>query len=158
MPLGQDTQFLRVVTVAVPTAGADFVATCPGEAIWRVLGGRFVFTTSAAVANRLVSLILDDQTDSLLQTPAGAVQAAGAAQPYSLFPGSPSASLAGAPWLLPTPTDGLVMLPGHRLRSSTALIDVGDQYSAIKLYVEQYPTGPARRVTPSVTSYATDKA
>lgn len=155
--IDQNLQYLRVISVVQPAVGTEWVQAAPGQGFWRVLGLRFVLITDANVANRAVSLILDDQTDSLIQIPAGAVQINGVTQPYSLFPGSPSAALAGAPWLLPSPTDGLVLMPGFRLRSSTAAIQVGDQYSAIRLYVEELPVGPDRRVIPTVPTISPER-
>lgn len=155
--IDQDLQYLRVVPVAPPAPGQEWSIAAPGQGYWRILAARWVLVTDANVANRHVSLLLDDQTDVLAGLPAGAVQAAGLTQSYSLFPGSPPGALAGAPWLLPAPTDGLVLMPGFRVRSSTVAIQVGDQYSAIRLYVEELPTGPRRRVIPTVPTVTTER-
>jgi hypothetical protein len=156
--ISQDVQYIRVVQVPTPAVGTDWSVAAPGQGLWRLLAFRYVFTTDANVANRLPSLIVDDGTSALLQVSAPAVQAAGIAQSYSGFPGSGGAALAGAPWLVPCPSDGILLLPGFRLRSSTTAIQVGDQFSAIALYIEELPTGPAVRVTPTVATITTEKA
>lgn len=156
--LSLDVQYYKAIAVPQPAAGAEWTMAAPGHATWRIVGLRYTLVTDANVANRVSTLIVDDQTDSLLQIPAGAVQAAGATQIYAGYAGSPSASLATAPWLLPCPSDGLVLLPGFRLRSSTVAIQVGDQYGAIRLYVEEYPNGPDTRRLPTVDSFVTGRA
>lgn len=158
MPIDQSIQFVRSVQVPTPAVGQEWSIACPGEAIWRVLMLRFRFVTSAVVDNRIVSLRVDDTTDAFLQLPSSNVETANSDQQYSSFPGAQAASLVATAWILPMPTDGIVLLPGFRLRSETRLIDVGDQYSAIRMLVEQYPTGPQKRATPTVPSFVTDKA
>lgn len=145
-----DVAYLKQVTVTAPAAGADWRHTCPGQGIHRVVAMRAVLTTSAAVANRAVALVLSDGTDDFATIPAGAAIAASQTGVVATIPGAPAVGAANGPLLLPSPTDGFLLLPGWSLRTATGLIDVGDQWSAIRLWVVEYPTGPTTRQTPDV--------
>lgn len=147
---GNDVAFLKQVRVDNPAAGADWRHTCPGQGVQRIVALRAVLATSVAVANRLPSLVISDGTDDFATIPAGAAIAASLSGVVSTLPGAPSVGAAGGPLLLPSPTDGFVLLPGWSIRSSTALIDVADQWGSICLWVVEYPTGPTTRQTPDV--------
>lgn len=145
-----DVAFPKQVRVDNPAAGADWRYTCPGQGIQRVVAMRAVLTTSAAVANRAVALVLSDGTDDFATIPSGAAIAASQTGVVSSIPGAPTVGAANGPLLLSAPTDGFLLLPGWSLRTATALIDVADQWSAVRLWVVEYPTGPTTRQTPDV--------
>lgn len=145
-----DVAYLKQVTIANPAAGADWRHTCPGQGVHRVVAMRAVLTTSAAVANRAVALVLSDGTDDFATIPAGAAIAASQTGVVSTIPGAPGVGATNGPLLLPSPTDGFLLLPGWSLRTATGAIDVADQWSAVRLWVVEYPTGPTTRQTPDV--------
>jgi hypothetical protein len=134
--------FLQVATIATPVAGAEFTIRAPGQGIWRILSLAFLLTTSAVAANRRVALVADDQTDVWFAAESTVDVAAGSAVRFGAYPGAPSAGLTAVLVNLPLPYGGLVLQPGHRLRSSTTLIDVGDAYTQIRAQVQEYPQGP----------------
>lgn len=121
----------RIVSlVANPAAGADWSQSVPAGHLWQLLGVTATLTTSAAVANRAVALVLGDGTNPFLTIPAPAVQAASLAGVYS-WAGEGGGYAVGVRQLAPLP--GLTLPPAWTLGSSTLLVDVGDQWSAVRL-------------------------
>lgn len=127
---------LRVVQITNPAAGADWVATVPTGARWKVYSFHALFTASATVANRQVEVIVDDganiywDSDAQVNITAGqavSINDTGTNVPQGVF----------------TTTQNLVIPPqlqmaaGHRIRTATAGIQAGDQWSAINLLVEE---------------------
>lgn len=145
-----DVPFLRPVTIPAPAVNTDWRVTCPGQGIWRIQALRASLATSAAVANRQVSLVLSDGTADFATVPASAAITASKTGVVSTIPGAPSLGVADGPLLFPAPTDGWLLLPGFSLRAVTANLDATDQWSAVQLWVVEYPTGPKDRFTPDV--------
>ncbi len=148
-----DVPFLKIVTLANPAAGADWRHTCPGNAIHRVVAARALLTASAAVANRLPSLVLSDGSDDFAASPVTTAVTAGLAVPISTFPGAPAGGALLTALTVASPTDGWQLLPGWSLRVATVALDVADQWSAIRLWVVEYSTGPNQRRTPDVPTF-----
>lgn len=144
------TTYYRIVQVAQPAAGAEFSFAAPGSEFWMMYNLTFRFVASAAVANRLVHLIADDQTDVYFRTPTNQIVAAAGDNRYVGFGGAPLQAAIGGEVLFPLPHPGLLLPPGYRLRSSTDAIDVADQYSAIRALVQVFPQGPADEFLPTV--------
>ncbi len=152
-----DAPLVRGLVVANPAAGADFTITAPGHGTLRVTGLRALFTASAAVANRIPSLIVSTGDGDVIVSPSGAAITAGLAVSLSAYEGSAPSGAAAGPQLWGFPSAGVTLLPGWRLRASTAAIDVGDTWTLIRASVVEYPTGPNVRLTPDV-DYFTENA
>lgn len=131
----------KIIAVPSPAAGANFVFVSAGLGPLRILALTFTLTTSAAVANRAVSLEVDDATDTVYRLPAGSVQTTGLTGRYGAAEGVSAGVAVGLVWPIPLPGDGLTLDQGWRLRSVVDNIDVADQLGAIRLYVEEYPSG-----------------
>jgi len=120
-----------------PAAGSDFIYTVPASVRQHVIAVYFTFVTSAAVATREVSIIIDDSANILGKFNASASQAASLTNVYtgSNAPYAPATNptVVG----IPLPPD-LRLLANYRLRSSTAAIDAADQFSTIRLLIEQW--------------------
>jgi hypothetical protein len=144
----------RVVAVNQPAAGAELSLTAQGLGAWQVLGLLFTFTASAVVANRQISLALDDGTTTIWRATTANVQAAASANTYQLYPQAIATALVAGLVNLAMPPEGLLLRRGWRLRTTTALIDVGDQYSAVSMWVQELPDGPDFVVDPTMPSYA----
>lgn len=136
------------VAVSNPNAGAEWLAqiggsnlTIPGLGPWRLLSLAFQLVTSAVVANRTVQLALDDTVVTYLRCGAPGSQAGGATEVYAAFEGSTGGGANGPVNHLSWPSPAPILYPGHRLRTITTNLDVGDQYSAIGLMVEELPSG-----------------
>lgn len=142
--------YYKMVSVANPAAGANFALTAPGGEFWLLHSITFRFVASAAVANRLVHLFADDQTDVYFRAPANSIVAAAGDQRFCGFAGAPQSAAIGNEVLFPLPANGLLLPPGWRFRTSTDAIDVADQYSEIRALIQSFPQGPTDEWLPSV--------
>lgn len=130
---------MRIVTGAVPAAGAEISDTVPAGRQWILRAARFTLVASAVVAIRRVSLTIDDGLGNVpLQASAAGTQVAGVTQVYSVAAGFSDISNAQAQQVHFALEARL--LPGWRIRTVTALIDVGDQYTAAVYLVEEFIT------------------
>ena len=122
-----------------PAAGASFALPLDSRWWWRIKAVRFTLTTSAAVANRFVTVdVQDPEGTAWVRSPSPVVQAAGVtAQEYDFAERNEIVSgLAGQPIfadLVPLWIPG-----GWRLAITVGLIDGGDQLGAPRLYVEKF--------------------
>lgn len=131
----------KIVPVTNPAAGANFTFISAGLGPLRVMALAFTLTTSAVVANRTVSIEADDATDTVYRLPAGSVQAASLVGRYGAAEGLSAVPTVGLAWSISWPSGGIVLDQGWRLRSVVDNIDAGDQLSAIRLWIEEYPSG-----------------
>lgn len=142
--------FLNTFSAAQPAAATEFSIPAPGQGLWRVISVAFSLVTDANVANRSVSLSLDDGTTVVWRACAPAVQTAGLTWNYSAFSGAGNGANVGTISYFPLPDNGLWMQPGWRLRSTTANFQAGDRYGSPTVYVEEFPNGPIREWVPTV--------
>ena|SRR5437870_7986383 len=116
--------------VASPAAGADWSATVPAGHLWRPFTVTAQLLTSAVVANRQPVLVLGDGTNPFAFLTAPAVQAASGTVIYTWANVDTFVSL-GSRQVAALPD--IELPPGWTIGVSTALLDVGDQWSAIRL-------------------------
>lgn len=128
---------LRSIQVTNPAAGADWNQTVPTGARWRVLTGNFLFTASAAVANRFPAIIFDDGVNELYATAWDNAVTAGTAPRVSLGPQRYVATNDGNSQAIAY-IGNLALFAGWRVRSLTTAIQAADQWSAINLLVEEW--------------------
>lgn len=129
---------IRSITGAAPAAGAEVSETVPTNARWKLRAFRNVLTTSAAVANRGSTLIIDDGTNALWELETATVQAASLTIGYNYGAiGSRAPRVYGSNESNPLPVD-LVLRAGYRIRTATALIQAADQYAAPQYEVEEW--------------------
>lgn len=132
---------LRSITGTTPAAGAEVSETVPTGARWEVLAFRTLLTTSATVINRLVELVLDDGALEYFRSGTSGQQAATIQGQHSFSQGWGIASFDGnANWAQTLPV-GLRMGAGHRLRTTTNNLQVGDQYSLVQYLVREWIEG-----------------
>lgn len=153
-----DMPYVKAVQVTTPAAGAEWSLTGPGQGLWRVVGLRAQFVASAAVATRIPSLVIGTSDGSVIECGSTGTITAGQTHRYSAFAGSANMAGTGSLHQWGLPTDGVLLLPGFTLSSSTEAIDVGDQWSAVRALVVEYPTGPIWRLTPDVATIIEPKA
>lgn len=133
---------LRLIAGTQPAAGAEISETVPAGARWQLLSFKARFVASAAVANRSWNLLLDDGATRYLTaqtnataTPASVtldvVWAPGLADSRNVVTGN--INLQTEP--LPNPTE---LLAGHRIRTSTNLLQAGDQWDTIEYVVLEW--------------------
>jgi hypothetical protein len=129
---------VRTITGTTPGAGVEITETVPTGARWLLQTFKYQLVTSATVATRQSALLLDDGANILAFTGGDTAQAASGtfvysyAAGYSPF-GAPATNAIGRSW--PSP---MFMAAGYRLRTQTASIQVGDQYSLIQYSVREW--------------------
>lgn len=128
---------IRSIQATNPGAGADFTVTVPAGARWQLLGLNYQLVTSAAVATRTSQLVIDDGANVVFQNTQAAGQAASLTEQYCYTPlGGNSPVAQGASLLSLAPSAFLAA--GYRIRSVTANIQAGDQYSLINPWVLEW--------------------
>jgi hypothetical protein len=134
----------REVVVPSPVAGAEWSLVLPSGYNWLVALGQATLLASGVVATRLPGFrIANGDNVPFYTAQSGTSLAAGLTQTVSYATdGAQAPGGAGAVNVIDVPE---VMLPGGwRIGSSTGAIDVGDQYSAIRLYLLQlYDESPS---------------
>lgn len=145
-----DVPYLRPFVIPDPVAGSEWTHTCPGQGIHRIVALRAIFTAAVAVANRSITLVLSDGASDIAQSGASTLVTATTVARVSTFPAAPSSGLLSGVLTIAAPNDGWVLLPGWSLRSLVDSIQAADQWSTIRLWVAEYPTGPTQRRTPDV--------
>lgn len=124
-----------------PAAGAELSAKIEGGAWERVAAVTVALTSSVAVANRAVALIVRDHDGrAVASVPAAAVQAAGVTVLYSFVRGVASAyGPVGGRAVAPAPD--VFLQPGWTIEIAVAAIDAGDQLTEAVLYRERLIVG-----------------
>jgi hypothetical protein len=122
---------------SVPAAGANFNLTVPANAKWNVLGLQFTFTTSAAVANRVMTVTFDDGLNTFTSLVQSTVQPASNVWVYSYAPGLQNQTVVNNTLMnaMPMPTK---LLGGYRIRSNVLALQAGDQFTAAIVSVEEW--------------------
>ena len=128
---------LRSITGTDPAANVEIAETVPTGARWRLRALSFQLVTDANVANREVSIQIDDGTNTLLTSPSGFNQAASLTRRYS-------AAALGAATAPATATDRQILLPdmllgaGFRWSTVTTNRQATDNYGPPQYEVEEY--------------------
>lgn len=132
---------LRSITGATPGAGADISETVPTGARWQLLDFRTKFVTSAVVANRNSILTLDDGANEYARYADNANTAASSTVFLTWMTGSVGQNN-GANNMRAIGIAGPQLLgAGHRIKTTTVNIDVGDQYSLVQYLTREWMTG-----------------
>jgi hypothetical protein len=129
---------LRLVSGTTPGAGVNVVETVPTNARWELLAFYVALTTSAAVANRIVQLGIDDGANAYVWATSGQNHAASAAVIYSWWPGANVLTLAAQSEIIQPLPIGLRLPAGHRMITNTVNIQAGDQFSQVRYLVREW--------------------
>lgn len=133
---------VRSITGTDQAAGVEVTETVPTGARWRLITARATLTTSATVANREASLVINDGATTLTRLPVGEIETASAAFLYcwgvGLIRGAPSQA---GDRLIPIPP--AVLLAGYRVETLTANLQGGDDWDTPQLLVEEWLEGAA---------------
>jgi hypothetical protein len=127
---------VRSITGSDPAAGAEISETVPTGARWRLLAIRFVLVTDATVANRNPALLFDDGTNEYFAARGADNQTASLTVTYTGGQGLNREASVSSRAVIALPA-GVVLLAGHRIRTSTAGIVAGDNYGAPQYLVEE---------------------
>jgi len=124
------------ILVTQPVAGAEWLYKHSGPSwiLLRTITWKLV--TSAAVATRASRLVIKFGTDLIAQFPPNATQAASLAVQYTasdcgLTSGDATTALVGL-------SNSIILGDNMSVGSSTNLIDVGDQYSLVAIFGEEF--------------------
>lgn len=128
---------LTTNNVAAPGAGADWSYTVPANARQRLVSLSSALTTAVAVANRGVTIVIDDGANILGQFAAQTVQAASLAVQYSAADGITNTATVGPVADISTPSN-LFLAGGWRVRSLTSSIQAADQWGATRLLLQEW--------------------
>jgi hypothetical protein len=115
--------------------GAELSITVPGGVVWRVQALSGILTTSAVAGTRIPFLQITDGTTIAVKHMVAAGQGVNTANTYSwIARGGAVIDVSGSTFKCQPFAD--VPIPaGFVIRTVTAGIDVGDQWSAIVIYV-----------------------
>lgn len=131
---------LRMISIGNPPAGAEFSTAVPAGRQWILRAVRMQLQTAVAVANRDPSLFVDDGAGNIMAQSVDPTVIA-ASLTVALSWGAGFAVQAGTvvhslPWLFECR-----LLPGWTIQTSTNAIQGADQYSLIRLMVEEFVNG-----------------
>lgn len=128
---------IRSITGTDPAANTEVSETVPTHALWRPLALRVRLVTDGTAATRLVHVLLDDGTTTLVLVPAAATQVASLTRDYSAAPFGVTVTTSATEILIPLPS-GILLRAGHRIRTSTENLQATDNYGAPQLLVEEW--------------------
>lgn len=129
---------IRTISGTDPAAGAEISETVPTGARWRLMSLQSVLTTSVAVANRNVQIVIDDGTNETYRAACASNQAASNAFRYSFSAsGVTNVPASANTHMVPTPAPA-ILGPGYRIRTITNLLDAGDNWSQAFILVEEW--------------------
>jgi hypothetical protein len=132
---------LRSITGTTPGAGADISEAVPAGARWELLAFRATLVTSATVATRLAFLTLDDGANVYLTVDSNFGQTASGSGTYNFAEGLVAPQVAHAGALLASLPINNRLGAGHRVRTLTSSIQVGDQWAAPQYLVREWLEG-----------------
>jgi hypothetical protein len=133
---------VKVIAGGVVGAGVEISDPVPDGKLWRLISARIAFSTSANVASRRVTFIIDEVATSRIVWRASASldQAASLTYTYQV------AALGMSPGILDSvidhyfiPIPPIVVRPGFRFRTLTVNLQANDQYAQAIYCVEEWP-------------------
>jgi hypothetical protein len=132
---------LRSITGTTPAAGAEISETVPTGARWELISIMAQLVTSATVANRISTLLLDDGANVFARSQSrNNATASSTTRPAWMAGVNGQAELDASTIAIGLPI-GLRLSSGFRIRTLTINIQVGDQYSAVQYLVREWIEG-----------------
>lgn len=128
---------IRVIVGTNPGAGVEVSETCPAGKRWRLVSMQLTLVTSAAVATRVVTIFIDDGTNTYQRTNGSGAQTASLTFNYCVGDFGVIQGGGSGTQLIPTVCN-TILLPGHRIRTSTTALDAADDYAAPVYEVEEW--------------------
>ncbi len=129
---------LRAIVGSAPGAGVNLSETVPTNARWELIAFEVVLTTAVAVANRIVSLTLDDGANTYFADSPNIAQAASTVGGYFFAEGQ---SKLVAPVATAVPCNLPVnnrLGAGHRIKTVTIALQAADQFAAPNYLVREW--------------------
>jgi hypothetical protein len=145
---------VRVYFATTPAAGAEWSITVPAGACWEVLHVSATLATSAVVANRQPQLVYRNQDGLSLAIFSSASSQAASLTNALQWDAGLGAAVNTTAIEAPISTPAIPLQAGWTVRSSAAPLDVGDQWSAIRLIVIEWsPAQVAQAADQIITRY-----
>lgn len=132
---------IRSITGSTPAAAAEISETVPTGARWELLAIRFRLVTDANVANRAVSLVLDDGTNLYFHSSMNVNQTAGVTWNYAFVQGFGNPAISQISALMAVIPANNRLGAGHRIRTSSTLLQAGDQFGIVQYLVREWIEG-----------------
>lgn len=130
--------FIQSLQIANPAAGANWIATVPTNARWRIRAATFVLVTSAAVATRIVELDALDNAGNILNVfPPFSSQAASLNFRYNVSNVTANPAPDNTQVNIPIYAD-LQLMAAWKFQSAVQAIQAADQLSSIFLTIEEW--------------------
>jgi len=131
--------FPRIILVPNPGAGNEILYACPANYRLEILGIHFILTTSVAVANRNVDLIIGTGAVDLLRFDFNILHPASLPYGYHLVPGQIQGIFTiGLDRWCPAPP--LILLTtGMAIQTNTLNIQAADAFTFIYIYAFAFP-------------------
>lgn len=129
---------IRVILGTNPAAGAEVLETVPAGVQWRLIAMSIELATAAAVANRYVRIGIDDGVNAYYFGGTGIAQVASTIYTYVLGPHGALSGIVSDWQYLPVQA-GMILLAGHRIRTTTVNLQAADDYAAPSYMVEEWP-------------------
>ena len=133
----EGTGKLTSITGTDPAAGAEISEITPTNARWKIRALSASFVADANVANRTIEIVIDDGTNEILRLQDRTVITAGQTRTMQLqtFSALPADTTTTHYFVLP---GDFVMLQGYRIRTETTNIQVGDNFGAPTMIIEEW--------------------
>lgn len=128
---------IRSITGTNPAAGVEISETVPPGAVWKPISLIATFVTSADVANRLPSIVLDDGTNIYFTQEVTGLQTASSTVLHEIAVGLERLAVVSTNKQLGIPI-GTKMAAGNRIRTLTANIVAADNWGVPQLLVEEW--------------------
>lgn len=127
---------IRSITGTDPAAGEEISEVVPARRRWAIKSIFFTLVTDGTVADRDVSLILDDGTNQLWHITCATPHPASSSYTYSFAQIASGESMVGNSCFHPFPD--LALPAGARIRTVTDLLKAGDNFTAPQLLIEEW--------------------
>lgn len=137
-----------------PNAGAEISITPRNASGWLIRTLRFQLVTDANVATRGVTLSATDGSNEWFRSAAGISQAASLTRVYAALDGGVHTAAVGSVIEIGLPVNGLWLPQGHTLRTITENIQATDQFSAVCMFVIEFPAGQGFEQWPAVPIFS----
>jgi len=127
----------RTISGTDPAAGVEISETVPAGARWRIGAINIGFQADGTVISRTPLLTIDDGATIFWQGASGVAVTAGVLAIYRFGVGAQGAVIAATHYNLALPSN-LILAPGSRIRTVTANLQAGDNYTAPVLHLEEF--------------------
>lgn len=128
---------IRSITGTNPAANVEISEVVPVGTRWRLISWQATLVADANVATRTAELIIDDGTTVIVPAFPNVNQTAGQTMTYTAGVFGSFGSVAGAFNLIALP-ESLMLAAGFRIRTSTTNRQVGDDWTAPQMLVEEW--------------------